>query len=367
MALLSSQEVTALSNALIQGGIDNSVRNLLFQFIDPFYKGTIGRYNDIGQIKADVGIMSDTERLPNGDVPLQIYLDNALPQLTIAPKEQAIVRAFLDVINRRVTGSPRIDIKTVSETKEVIIHKDDTLPYVFMENGLKAARSVAKLRIPAFENGQARKLSNGTDMVGLGSGWLISRTLLITNHHVVNARKEGEPDASEADLSLQGKNTTVIFDFSDEQQTGTESKAVVLEAWNKALDYAILRIAEPGRDALRIATSKLIYKTGDERPPVNIIQHPGGRSKRFAIRNNLISGSTETDLRYFTDTEAGSSGSPVMNDKWEAVALHKGSTYVENVQFQGKSTAYVNIGTHLISILDDLSKHSPALLGEIQA
>ena len=51
---------------------------------------------------------------------------------------------------------------------------------------------------------------------------------------------------------------------------------------------------------------------------------------------------------------SGSSGSPVFNDQWQVVALHRASTYVAQVEFQGKTTAYVNVGTHMSAILDDL-------------
>jgi hypothetical protein len=37
------------------------------------------------------------------------------------------------------------------------------------------------------------------------------------------------------------------------------------------------------------------------------IQHPNGKAKRFGIRNDLVSASTDTDLRYFIDTEGGPS------------------------------------------------------------
>lgn len=98
---------------------------------------------------------------------------------------------------------------------------------------------------------------------------------------------------------------------------------------------------------------------------MNIIQHPGGRSKRYGIRNNLLSAANDNELRYFTDTETGSSGSPVFDDRWEVVGLHRASSYVENVQFQGKPTAYVNVGTQLTAIVADLRARYPALAAEI--
>ncbi len=364
MALLTPQEVRQVVDALVTGGIDPALRGVLFQFIDPRYKAALPTgLPPVAQFMADIGHMNTVERLANGDIPLMIYLENAAVLLAGSPNEQKIIRFTLDLIGHRITGAPRINPVDIPETQELIIHSDDTLPAVFMEAGVKASIAVAKLRVPAFENGQPKLLPSNAQVIGTGTGWLLTSSLIMTNHHVVNARKEGEPDATDADLLLQGKNIISIFDFDDENQAGTEIASTVLEAWNKELDYAVLRLPDTGRAPLRRAAAKIA--SAKNPIPVNIIQHPGGRSKRFAIRNNLVSASTDTHLRYFTDTEGGSSGSPVLNDKWETVALHRGSTYVDNVQFQGKTTAYVNVGTHLTSILDDLRNRFAALAAEI--
>lgn len=188
---------------------------------------------------------------------------------------------------------------------------------------------------------------------------------MITNHHVVNARQDGEPPAGDIDFRNQADATRVQFGYDFDGAPGNEVGVVALEAWQATLDYVVLRIE--GTDRLPLARAARRVELGKETVPVNIIQHPGGLSKRYGIRNNLVSASTNADLRYFTDTQSGSSGSPVCNDRWEVVALHRGATYVEGVQFQGKSTAYVNVGTQLIAILDDLRKRYPALGAELDA
>ncbi len=61
--------------------------------------------------------------------------------------------------------------------------------------------------------------------------------------------------------------------------------------------------------------------------PVNIIQHPNGNNKAIVVHNsNLLHLENGTDIDkycyYSGDTEEGSSGSPVFNNRWEIVALH---------------------------------------------
>ena len=99
--------------------------------------------------------------------------------------------------------------------------------------------------------------------------------------------------------------------------------------------------------------------------PLNIIQHPSGHPKRVALRNNLLTGADDETIRYFTDTVTGSSGSPVFNDEWQVIGLHRGSTTVEGVSFQGRSTAVVNVGTQITAILDHLNVNAKALRQEI--
>ena len=100
---------------------------------------------------------------------------------------------------------------------------------------------------------------------------------------------------------------------------------------------------------------------------LNIVQHPEGRPKLAAIRNNVLTSVAASELRYFTDTRGGSSGAPVMDDGWRVVGLHRGSRNVMGVSFQGRSTAWVNIGTPITAILAALSDDAPALLDEIAA
>jgi V8-like Glu-specific endopeptidase len=354
-----------LREALITGMDIAANRPALLQSIDiRFVASFTAVGNPAAQLMVDIGLMNETERLPSGVVPLQVYLQNAAFLLYGKAGQEATVRNLLDVVNQRAMGAPKVDISSIPETKEQIIHQDDMVTFAFMENGVKAAPAVLKLKVPQFENGQPRKLSNGEQLYFLGTGWLVAPSLVMTNHHVINARKEGEANAAEADLRLQAAGTAALLDFdADEMEPGSTLQAQALEAWNTQLDYAVIRIPDTGRPPLRLAAQMLEY--GNEPIPVNIIQHPGGRGKRYAIRNNLVSSSTPAELRYFTDTEAGTSGSPVFNDRWEVVALHRASKYVSGVQFQGKATAYVNVGTHLPLIVADIKARYAALAGEM--
>ncbi|SEO14347.1 trypsin-like peptidase domain-containing protein [Niastella yeongjuensis] len=365
MALLTPQQARELAQAIIDSGIDTvKLRPIFMMYIKASYVATLRvDLPPAAQVKSDIAIMDMTEQLTNGDVPLLIYLENIIPEMEAAPTQQTIVKKIRDSLVHLVNGAPRVNVAAIPERQELIVNTDDTLPILFMEMGVKIARSVSKLKVQAFENGQPKMLGTGMPQVGNGTGWLLTESILVTNHHVINARREGEPDASDADLQLQGNNLVAIFDFDDATVEGTPVTGTSLLGSNKALDYALIRITATGRPGLKPAKERL---SSANPVAVNIIQHPGGKAKRVGIRNNLVSASTDVDLRYFTDTDGGSSGSPVLNDSWEVVALHRGATFVENVNFQGKPVAYVNVGTQWEAIKKDIEVKFPAIFQELR-
>ena len=86
-----------------------------------------------------------------------------------------------------------------------------------------------------------------------------------------------------------------------------------------------------------LGTIPLVGATGKilEGEAINIIQHPAGRPKEIAFRNNRLVKLVDDDvMTYSTDTDRGSSGSPVLNDQWELVGLHRAS--VEATDDQGR-------------------------------
>ena len=226
------------------------------------------------------------------------------------------------------------------------------VPYFYLKDGFDAGHSVARITVPRWDNG---KKSNKTYW---GTGWVISSDLLITNHHVFNAREHGEPPAAVEDFRRQALESKIEFDMDDESATPQTLGVQSIEAFEAKLDACIVQLsAYSPYSALRIATQKLVVLKRDY-VPRNIIQHPYGAAKRIAIRNNLATITTPDEVQYFTDTLSGSSGSPVFNDGWEVVALHRGSRAAK-VSYQGRPTAVLNVGTLIHSVLGWLKTSSP--------
>ena len=185
-----------------------------------------------------------------------------------------------------------------AQLEKVISTESALVPISYLEIGLARARSVMKIRLP---DGSA------------GSGFLVADGVLITNNHVL-------PDAESA------RAATAIFNY---QLTARGTSAEVDEhellpdelfRTSEHDDWSAVRVAgDPNAQwgALDLAPAKV--KVGDR---VNIIQHPGGLPKQISFYSNVVVFAGTDRLQYLTDTEPGSSGSPVFDRQWNVVGLH---------------------------------------------
>jgi endonuclease G, mitochondrial len=368
---LTDDEVDAVRDAAIAAfGADPDLRPLLFEKVLPLYVATLPRLGaPANQIASDIMRMNSVERLVDGSVPLQIWLGNA-SRMTLQPLQRKTFQDARDKVTAMATGAPDLGAAAdVSEVKEEIIFSDDTVAFGFLGQGMVAGRSVGRIAVLPYEAGAPKLTALGApEYPHAGTAWLVAPTLAVTNHHVVNARSAIDgpaPQASDADLALQAAAAVVRFDYDTEDSPGVDVACTSLEAWSPELDYAVLRLAsDPQRRPLPLQPGMLKAGLADNLA-VNVIQHPDGKAKRLGIRNNIVHDTTDKDVRYFTDTQRGSSGSPVLTDGWAVCALHRGSRRVD-VKFQGKASSYVNVGTQIGAILDDLKARYPALSDEIR-
>jgi V8-like Glu-specific endopeptidase len=104
-------------------------------------------------------------------------------------------------------------------------------------------------------------------------------------------------------------------------------------------------------EILPLALTRQPVKLGDR---VAIIQHPGGLAKQISIQNYKVQYADDAILDYTTTTLEGSSGSPVFNDSFEVVGLHREGGPLQ--QPGADLYYYRNRGTSVIAILDWLTQ-----------
>lgn len=222
----------------------------------------------------------------------------------------------------------------------------------FLAEGAVVRRAIAYVEV------------NDPSYSSLGTGFLVSPGLFLTNQHVIR-------DASAARAAV------INFDREiDEQRLPREITTFTLDPDRFALfsaeddlDFALIAVGARRSGAYDIADfGYCALSDGEDRHAlginVNIIQHPHGWHKMIAVRNNLLTHRTPRTLLYETDTEIGSSGSPVFNDDWDLVALHHwGSPFLEKTDENGdKIPSNVNEGVRISAIVQRLKGELPRLV-----
>lgn len=193
-----------------------------------------------------------------------------------------------------------------------------------------------------------------------GTGFLIGPDVIITNYHVMKYVIENEQLKAEGkrwadtnnvilrfDYKVIGENNIVnpgtVFQLSSTHWLLDASPASLFDTEHGTgnipssdqLDYALLRVAgSPGNETIgksepggiKRGWVKISQEPYDFPPdsPLLIVQHPRAEPLKLAFDTESIIGLNEngTRVKYKTNTEPGSSGSPCFNINWELIALH---------------------------------------------
>lgn len=299
-----------------------------------------------------------------GTRPLIVVAENALEYVPdggdVATKLKEVIGELTVYYGGDVQSSP--PPLPVGQSEALIFgrQRDNRVRWTFVEGAVLTARSLARLQVPRFFNGQRAGLEGV-----FGTGWLITPDLLITNHHVIDARHHvHETPASPDDFRVQAEGVTAWFDYHLENGQYLVCEGAELVHADAQLDYVLLRMKEAnkvaGRRPLNLVRHQPDLVRGNR---LNIAQHPGGGALQLAIRNNFYVGpGLKSDfVRYQTDTEPGSSGSPVCNDDWHVVALHHSSTPApadqvpqEVINGEVVTVTILNEATAIHSVLNNL-------------
>ena len=224
-----------------------------------------------------------------------------------------------------------------SRQLEKITGKQSTLlPISFLEMGLQRARAVARIDL---------------GWRGSGSGFLIGADVLLTNHHVL----ENEAQAHEAKAVFNYQWTAGgLAAICDEYELDPGS----LFRTSSADDWTAVRLKPKQMEPPGATWAVLEIREQD--PKVDdftiIIQHPGGGPKQIALYHNVIAyvDATKRVVQYLTDTEPGSSGSPVFDTNWNVVALHHSGGWLREPGNNPEQTFYRNEGIHINTIIAGL-------------
>ncbi|WP_292520214.1 endonuclease [Mesorhizobium sp.] len=255
------------------------------------------------------------ERPDAGPVP-KSAADWGIKDLAILPGDVQKTRRLRSPKFEGLPADASTMFEQLSVTLEQVVGSNDLRPAWWLEEG--AARSRAVCKIDA--SGVDYKGRSGT---WSGSGFLVAPGILCTNHHVLNSKEVAARSRALFDFAALPDGTVrQVSTFRLRPDLLFWTSPVVATGGKGGLDVTFVAVeGQPGSTFGSIPLLRQAFVVADE-DKLNVIQHPNGRLKEVAIRNNTVVFQNTQVIQYKSDTEAGSSGAPVMNDGWELVALH---------------------------------------------
>lgn len=188
----------------------------------------------------------------------------------------------------------RRSLEASLEHLEKIDQSPDFLPIAYLSEGARRSKAVCRISTPS----------------GMGTGFLIAKGVLMTNNHVLPSSMIAS--GSIAEFNLEDGTTPLAAKLNPSELFLTDKELDFTVVACNATDLTGIDPIPLSRDPSSI--------TRNERAA--IIQHPAGRNKEVALHNSEVIRIKDMVIHYRTDTEPGSSGSPVFNNRWELVALH---------------------------------------------
>ncbi|MEV2214146.1 trypsin-like peptidase domain-containing protein [Streptomyces sp. NPDC050997] len=223
--------------------------------------------------------------------------------------------------------------KDPDEQERQIFRANTLQDVAFLRRGTELASAVCRLRVTAHDGARYH-----------GTAFRIGEGLLLTNHHVLYDGEGRGPVAVEAwfgyEADLNGR-------IREHLVVPCEPGSVAGDA---ELDWAVIRAAAPlPDDAVRVPLPDSTSVALDDR--VYIIQHPHGEVKKLAARHNVVRHVDDVVIQYWTDTERGSSGSPVFDEHWRLVAVHRRWRRIGQL---GGADEFRNEGVRIERVREDL-------------
>ncbi|PSL19134.1 endonuclease [Shimia abyssi] len=199
---------------------------------------------------------------------------------------------------------------------EKIIDANNLLDTHYLSEGARMSRAIGRVVLPVTGGNR------------LGTGFMVSPRILMTNNHVLQSE-------------LQAGNATIEFDFlkAEDGTTGPVERyrfePAALFITNVALDFTLVAVEPVNADGTQVGNRGWVPLIGPSGKAVvgervSILQHPNGEPQKVVLHDNKVTDVNGPFLHYRADTMGGSSGSPVFSINWDLAALHHAAVGTAN-------------------------------------
>ncbi|MBA4033731.1 MAG: hypothetical protein C0480_03865 [Bradyrhizobium sp.] len=240
---------------------------------------------------------------------------------------------------------------------EAQIAEWNTVPSALLLALAEGRRSVARIAVPPgdYNDYLERPAVSGWH----GTGFLVGKNLLLTNHHVLNSIQVA--NAATIEFDYETSREDLLTGRSQPQPPTKRFKVdpqrlfVTSPATATGLDYTFVWIDDAAVDEFGWIVMERASFTAEKFDPVFIIHHPRGRLKEASVDDTEVLRMRATVIHYAADTDYGSSGAPVFDKRGRLIALHHARNTDGQERLQdGRVTAVLNEGIKIASIAVDL-------------
>lgn len=173
---------------------------------------------------------------------------------------------------------------------------------------------------------QVNNTNDNNRPFGIGSGFLVADDLVLTNRHVVDDLLQPAAAAPAAQFDFRKDAGGTLDSGEVIPLEGGINDWLVGSSPEAELDYALVRLPKgTGRPVLPTPVP-FTFTAGDI---YFILQHPKGKPMKVGA-GTLVGTEGQNRVNYTTNSEKGSSGSPVFTLGWQPVALHRSGTLAYN-------------------------------------